>query len=165
MKLFSKDGCLTDEGLQALIHEELDEMSRLEAAEHLDFCDKCVERYSEMLTADLEIAPPEELSPAILQRIRRKVRMLFVNRFTQVSVAAVLALVLWGGLYHNGILIPTDDRMEQMTTATQFLQGKFSGWNDRLDALMSDFNSFLNKPRSPGQTHDNAAERPAEQKG
>ena len=151
MKLFSEDGCLTDEGLQALIHEELDEMGRLEAAEHLDFCDKCVERYSGMLTADLEISPPEELAPTILQRIRRRAQRIFVNRFAQVSVAAALALVLWGGLYHNGILIPTDDHMEKMTTAAQFLQGKFSGWGDSLDALMSDFNSYLNMPRSPGQ--------------
>ena len=50
MKLFREDGHLTDEGLRALIAGELDEMGRLETAEHLDFCDQCVERYSELLT-------------------------------------------------------------------------------------------------------------------
>ena len=63
MKLFREDGHLTDEGLRALIAGELDEMGRLETAEHLDFCDQCVERYSELLTEEVELTPPEEADP------------------------------------------------------------------------------------------------------
>ena len=35
MELFREDGCLSDEGLHALTTGQLDELGRLEAAEHL----------------------------------------------------------------------------------------------------------------------------------
>ena len=44
LELFNDQGCLTDEGLQALIAGSLDEMGRLEAAEHLAYCDRCLKR-------------------------------------------------------------------------------------------------------------------------
>lgn len=50
MELFDKNGCLTDEGLQALQAGGLDELGRLEAAEHLSYCDKCMDRYTALLT-------------------------------------------------------------------------------------------------------------------
>ena len=37
LELFREDGCLTDEGLQALRDGQLDELGRLEAAEHLSY--------------------------------------------------------------------------------------------------------------------------------
>lgn len=53
MELFDKNGCLTDEGLQALQAGGLDELGRLETAEHLSYCDKCMDRYTALLTAVL----------------------------------------------------------------------------------------------------------------
>lgn len=53
MELFDKNGCLTDEGLQALQAGGLDELGRLESAEHLSYCDKCMDRYTALLTAVL----------------------------------------------------------------------------------------------------------------
>ena len=53
MELFDKNGCLTDEGLQALQAGGLDELGRLETAEHLAYCDKCMDRYTALLTAVL----------------------------------------------------------------------------------------------------------------
>ena len=52
MELFDKNGCLTDEGLQALQAGGLDELGRLETAEHLAYCDKCMDRYTALLKAD-----------------------------------------------------------------------------------------------------------------
>ena len=40
MELFNKEGHLTDEGLRAVVDGTLDEMGRLEASEHLSFCDR-----------------------------------------------------------------------------------------------------------------------------
>lgn len=57
MELFREDGCLSDEGLHALTAGQLDELGRLEAAEHLTYCDKCTDRYTALLTADA-LAPP-----------------------------------------------------------------------------------------------------------
>ncbi len=52
MELFDKNGCLSDEGLHALTAGRLDELGRLETAEHLSYCDKCIDRYTALLTAD-----------------------------------------------------------------------------------------------------------------
>ena len=46
MELFRDDGCFTEEGLHALLCGQLDEMGRLEAAEHLAYCDRCMDRYT-----------------------------------------------------------------------------------------------------------------------
>ena len=59
LELFREDGCLTDEGLQALRDGQLDELGRLEAAEHLSYCDKCMDRYTALLTADVLETPPQ----------------------------------------------------------------------------------------------------------
>ena len=154
MKLFNGDGHITDEGLRALVAEELDEMGRLEVSEHLDFCDRCVERYSEMLTDDLEIAPPVEIAPVVIHKIRQRTRVVFLNRFTRVSVAAMLAIVIWvGGFYRNGILNPSDEHLEQVATTARSIQDKIWNWSSNLDQLLSGFNSFLNSPRpeEPGK--------------
>ena len=148
MKLFGEDGHLTDEGLRALIAGELDEMGRLETAEHLDFCDQCVERYSELLTEEVELTPPEEAAPSVMERIRKRGRLIFVNRFVRVSVVAALTLILWGGFERIGLFVPTDQHAENMSEATRYVSGKFSGWNNALDELLSGFNVFLNTPRS-----------------
>ena len=53
MELFREDGCLTDEGLLAVTKGGLDELGRLETAEHLSYCDRCMDRYTALLTAAL----------------------------------------------------------------------------------------------------------------
>lgn len=50
MELFDAKGCLSEEGLQALVGGQLDETQRLEAAEHLAYCDRCMDRYTALLT-------------------------------------------------------------------------------------------------------------------
>lgn len=53
MELFDAKGCLNEEGLQALVGGQLDETQRLEAAEHLAYCDRCMDRYTALLTDDV----------------------------------------------------------------------------------------------------------------
>lgn len=62
IEVFDRDGCLTDDALLALIRQEPDEMTRLEIAEHLSFCDRCTERYSELL-CEAPLRLPPSLSP------------------------------------------------------------------------------------------------------
>ena len=45
MELFLENGHLSDEGLAALQSGGLDDLARLEAAEHLAFCDECLARH------------------------------------------------------------------------------------------------------------------------
>ena len=58
MELFREDGCMTDAGFRAMMDGQLDELGRLEAAEHLSYCDQCMDRYTALLTADALETPP-----------------------------------------------------------------------------------------------------------
>ena len=69
MELFDKNGCLTDEGLQALQAGGLDELGRLETAEHLAYCDKCMDRYTALLTADALETPPHSAHKAVMAAV------------------------------------------------------------------------------------------------
>ena len=72
MELFNKEGHLTDEGLRAVVDGTLDEMGRLEASEHLSFCDSCLVRYTELLADDTLLVPETPLTPTVLARVRRR---------------------------------------------------------------------------------------------
>lgn len=95
MELFSENGCLTDEGLQALTAGQLDEMGRLEAAEHLSCCDKCMDRYTALLTADALETPPHSAHKAVMAAIWVRLMQNTWGRAAVAGVAAVLAFTMW----------------------------------------------------------------------
>ena len=95
MELFDKNGCLTDEGLQALQAGGLDELGRLETAEHLSYCDKCMDRYTALLTADALETPPHSAHKAVMAAIWVRLMQNTWGRAAVATVAAVLALTLW----------------------------------------------------------------------
>ena len=72
-QLFDSIGCLTTDGLQALQADRLDDLGRLEAAEHLTFCDRCLARYTALLDSIRLSAPMRDLIPQVqaLMRLRR----------------------------------------------------------------------------------------------
>lgn len=69
MELFDAKGCLSEEGLQALVGGQLDETQRLEAAGHLAYCDRCMERYTALLTDDVLEQPPRSARGAVMGTI------------------------------------------------------------------------------------------------
>ena len=91
MELFDKNGCLTDEGLQALQAGGLDELGRLETAEHLAYCDKCMDRYTALLTADALETPPHSAHKAVMAAIWVRLMQNTWGRAAVAGVAAVLA--------------------------------------------------------------------------
>ena len=95
MELFDENGCLTEEGLQALTAGQLDETSRLEAAEHLSYCDKCMDRYTALLTADVLETPPRSARGAVMGTIWVRLMQNTWGRTAVAAVAAVLALTMW----------------------------------------------------------------------
>ena len=95
MELFDQNGCLTEEGLHAVIGGQLDELGRLEAAEHLSYCDKCMDRYTALLTADVLEEPPRSARGAVMGTIWVRLMQNTYGRVAVASVAAVLALTLW----------------------------------------------------------------------
>lgn len=104
MELFNKEGHLTDEGLRAVVDGTLDEMGRLEASEHLSFCDGCLVRYTQLLSDDALLVPETPLAPTVLARVRRKAVRVFFNRYTRVAAVAAFALVLWGTGVFNSLV-------------------------------------------------------------
>lgn len=95
MELFREDGCLTDEGLLAVTKDGLDELGRLETAEHLSYCDRCMDRYTALLTADALETPPKPLRGAVMSNIWVRLMQNTYGRVAVASVAAVLALTMW----------------------------------------------------------------------
>ena len=120
MELFDRtSGCLTDEGLQALADGQLDELSRLEAAEHLAFCDACLVRYTALLAGPMIVQPPQDLQKPVWQRIRSQMFRVLTNRYATAAAAVAIAFCLWGSGLFQG-LVPTADA--QLTPALQLQQ-------------------------------------------
>lgn len=145
MDVFDKRGHLTEQALRSLVNNEpLEEPERLELAEHLAFCDQCLQRYTELLTDDVLLTPSPACRDGLIWRIRRRAVRLVTSRYATAAAAVALALtVLWGGAGLNG---RTGDRprpLEQAGTALtewaadwpQQFQDTFSGiagWFDFL---------------------------------
>ena len=146
MKLFSEGGHLTEEGLRKLVCSELDEEQRLEAAEHLDFCDSCVERYALALTDETLLEPQMPAAPVVMDRIRFRKRKITFGKFARVSIAAAMALVIWNGVLLSGGGLLTKSaswvhhRSDDAFSLSQTVKGL--GW--RMDQLMNGLNSWLN---------------------
>ena len=95
MELFDVKGCLSEEGLQALVSGQLDETQRLEAAEHLAYCDRCMDRYTALLTDDVLEQPPRSARGAVMGTIWIRLMQNTWGRAAVATVAAVLALTMW----------------------------------------------------------------------
>lgn len=95
MELFCQDGCFSEQGLHALLEGGLDELGRLEAAEHLAYCDKCMDRYTALLTAEVLQEPPESVRGAVMTSIWVRLMQNTYGRAAVATVAAVLALTMW----------------------------------------------------------------------
>lgn len=103
MNLFLDNGHLTDEGLQALIDDNLDEMQRLEVSEHLSFCDECLVRYTDLLTDPICMEPEHDLVLPVMQRLRKKALRVITSRYATAAAAVVLTLCLWAAGFFSGI--------------------------------------------------------------
>ncbi len=93
--LFDTAGCLTQRGLEALRDDRLDDLGRLEAAEHLTFCDRCLARYTALLESIQLSAPMRDLIPQVQALMRLRAFRVMTNRYVSVAAAIALALALW----------------------------------------------------------------------
>lgn len=95
MVLFDKKGCLTDQALDALNQGSLDELNRLEAAEHLAYCDHCMDRYTLMLSWQELETPPKPLGKAVRQSLWVRMMQSRLGRGVVACAAGVLAIGMW----------------------------------------------------------------------
>ena len=140
MEPFRTDGHLTDETLAALARgRELDELTRLEAAEHLAFCDACLQRYTDLLAPAPLLVPAHSCRESLWVRVRRRTLRLVTSRYATAAAAVALALtVLWGSA---AISLP--QRRPALPEVPQQLQRWPERWNDSLDGALSRFNAMF----------------------
>ena len=92
---FQPDGHLTDDALRALIQQaDLDELTRLELSEHLAYCDRCLQHYTELLTDDVLVFPAQSCRETLWTRVRRRAARIFLNRYATAVAAVGIALVM-----------------------------------------------------------------------
>ena len=94
-ELFTPDGHLTDEALQALINGSLDETGRLEVGEHLSYCDRCLARYTDLLTGEVLEEPPKDQTLPVMRRIFRRQSRTALRRYASAAAAVALGSFLW----------------------------------------------------------------------
>ena len=139
MEIFRHDGHLTDGALAALVaREPLDETARLEIAEHLAYCDLCLQRYTSALAGAPLLAPERSCRESLWRRIRARTIRIFTSRYATAAAAVALALtVLWGSA---GMTLPEGFPLpEDRPTVSDGLRK----WNESLDNAMSGVNDFF----------------------
>ena len=146
MTVFRPDGHLTEDALISLTAgRPLDELGRLEIAEHLAYCDRCLQRYTELLAESPLLTPERPCHTGLRRRILGRTVRLAVSRYATAAAAIALALtLLWGSA---GISVPagrsdppfwmqaggsvtawTDTWPRQLSDALSSLSGIFSGF-------------------------------------
>lgn len=111
IEYFDNDGHLTDEALQSLIDGEDDELRRLEIAEHLSFCDRCIERYTLMLEGTTLVEPIHSVADSVIAKIKKRAARLLFNRYGAMAVAACFTMTLW----FTGVFNMDFQRFEEMS--------------------------------------------------
>lgn len=159
MELFDQNGCLTEEGLHAVIGGQLDELGRLEAAEHLSYCDKCMDRYTALLTADVLEEPPRSARGAVMGTIWVRLMQNTWGRAAVAAVAAVLALTLWRSGTVTQILEGTRD-LETWVPSTSLTQPDQPDQLPLLGQPVQDDQRTPTQPESLGQPVQDKAPGP-----
>ena len=143
MEPFRTDGHLTDETLAALARgRELDELTRLEIAEHLAFCDACLQRYTDLLAPAPLLVPAHSCRESLWVRVRRRTLRLVTSRYATAAAAVALALTVdWGSGRLDFVRLPNPP--EDRPSLSEGLQRWSARWSDSLDSAMSGFNDFF----------------------
>lgn len=153
MEVFRPDGHLTPQALSALAGNQdvFSQLERLEAAEHLAFCDACLQRYTDLLAAGPLLSPSHSCEKSLWTRIRLRAFRMITSRYATAAAAVTLALtVLWGS-GGRGTEFPRRDGLpEDRPSVSQRLSGLAGDLNDSLGEAVSGLSDFFDGLR-PGQ--------------
>ena len=174
LELFDLDGHLTEEAFVLLIQEKLDELQSLEVSEHLSYCDRCLERYTDLLCAESIpslpdsqqaasptssppllpplLDPPAELHTNIMNQIQHRNHVFYFKKGTSLALAASLTLVLWsGGIFSSSKLL---DRAQNLLgglhDSSQTILEHTSEISENINEFFSSLQSNWSQWRMPG---------------
>ena len=149
MDIFRADGHLTDEALAAFVQDGIvDELARLEAAEHLSFCDWCLQRYTDALAGTELLIPEHSCQRTVWSRIRARAFRMITSRYATAAAAVALALTMRGGgekIQFSRPVLP-----EFRPAAVERLHSWPERWNDALSGTLSGVTDFFDGLR-PGK--------------
>lgn len=127
--------------LARLIAGEANEAERLACAEHLSSCDKCLKKYTALLTDEICLTPPEGLALRVRNEVRRRAANGFASRFAAAAAAIILAMGLWMTDAFT-FLVPDPNSpalsspvQEQRVSISDRLNGFFNSLSDSLIEL------------------------------
>ena len=147
--MFDQTGHLTDRAFAALMsNEDLPELTRLELAEHLAYCDRCLQRYTEALTSEPPLAPPVSCRETLLRRIRTRTLTALTSRYATAAAAVALALtLLWSDL-------PFPADTTRPANAVSAVSAALDDWGERcsdaLETLLPTIQSIFPEAAMPG---------------
>lgn len=141
--VFREDGHLSSRALEALARNGdcFSELERLEIAEHLAFCDDCLQRYTLALEDGALLVPERSCQKTLWARIRSRALRLAVSRYATAVAAVALALtVLWGGA---GVNISRPVLPEARPSLSRQLAGLTGDIHDSLRGAVGGISDFL----------------------
>lgn len=131
-ELFDNDGHLTDIAFMLLDSNKLDDLQRLEIAEHNSFCDECLDRYIGYVEKSELMIPSEVMKKKIENKILVSNRKLYLNQYISVAIAACFTMLFWvtGAFnisYNNCNLVNLTSNFTQKTIEiTEGISDKFN---------------------------------------
>ena len=133
--MFDQNGHLLDEAIDALVRsEELDALTRLEIAEHLSYCDPCLQRYTKALEESLLLTPETSCQHTIWRKIRERTVRTLTSRYATAAAAMALALTLvWADIPLPQRTLVEGPGLTERVEET--LGNLLSGVNEFLDGL------------------------------
>lgn len=101
---FNEKGHLTDEAFYDLIYGEPDAADRLLMADHLSYCNECIDRYMDFMTDDTLLTPMSSVEVSVMGKIQKDFRRQMFRKYATAMVAGFLAMLLWtGGIFNIGL--------------------------------------------------------------
>lgn len=141
MELFDRTGHLTKAALTALMDGSLPELSRLEAAEHLAYCDPCLQRYTNLLGGANLLTPERSCRESLWRFIRQRTLHILTSRYaTAVAGVALMITLLWGTSAPAFRHLP-----EELPALSQQFQSWPQRWSDALDGALSGLDGIFDQ--------------------
>lgn len=148
--LFDERGHLTGAGLNAMENGSLDELGSLEAAEHLSFCDACLNRYTNWLEAMPQalLSPARDIAPQVQNLLRMRSIRVFTNKYVSIAAAVILAFALWNfGAFNisTGAAQRGVDRLAEgpRFSISQSIQQFIGGIGKGIDDVLSEMQAYV----------------------